>query len=131
MNEKQTMFMYGGFKIDNEIDDLFSNLPDWEYNELKKDIQHNGIRNPLVVTKDKTVICGHQRIRIAKELQLSIEKIPFLTKEFKNQMQIIDFAVNDNLLRRQLNTFQKGVIGLKLLPYYEESAKNERCLVPP
>jgi ParB-like chromosome segregation protein Spo0J len=126
MNEKQTMFMYGEFKIDNEIDDLFSNLPDWEYNELKKDIQHNGIRNPLVVTKNKTVICGHQRIRIAKELQLSIEKIPFLTKDFKNQKQLIEFAVNDNLLRRQLNKFQKGVIALKLLPYYEEAAKKRK-----
>lgn len=124
--EKQSMFIYGGFKIDNEIDDLFSNLPDWEYNELKKDIQHNGIRNPLVVTKDKTIICGHQRIRIAKELQLSIEKISFLTKDFKKQKQLIEFAVKDNLLRRQLNKFQKGVIALKLLPYYEKAAKKRK-----
>lgn len=122
-NNNTTLDEYHGFKIDEEIDSLFSNLNEWEYTALKKDIIQYGIRNPLIVTNDNIVICGHQRLRIAKDLRLPKDQIPFTTMNFDNRKQLMDFAVKDNLLRRQLNDFQKGVIALKLLPYYEKSAK--------
>ncbi|MGB9848826.1 MAG: ParB N-terminal domain-containing protein [Moorellaceae bacterium] len=45
-----------------------------EREKIKKSIEANGIRDPLKVLPDYTVIAGHVRLEIAKEL--GIEKVP-------------------------------------------------------
>ena len=72
------------------------------------------------------VVCGHQRIKMAKKINLPKEQIPYNVVNFENRQEIIDFAINDNILRRQVNNFQKALLGLKLLPYYEKEAKERQ-----
>lgn len=46
----------------------FSEIDGEKYEEIKRSIATHGIRDPLKVTTSYTVISGHQRLRIAKEL---------------------------------------------------------------
>lgn len=52
----------------------FSELDGKKYEEIKRSIAENGIRNPIKCTTNFTVISGHQRLRIAKEL--GMETVP-------------------------------------------------------
>lgn len=52
----------------------FSELDGKKYEEIKRSIAENGIRNPIKCTTSFTVISGHQRLRIAKEL--GMETVP-------------------------------------------------------
>ena len=47
---------------------LFDDLSPQEYAALKNDIAKHGIKVALHVLPDKTVICGHQRLKAAREL---------------------------------------------------------------
>lgn len=53
----------------------FTDIEGEKYEEVKRSIQENGIRDPIKCTRDYTVISGHQRLRIARDLGL--EKVPY------------------------------------------------------
>ena len=55
------------FKLDPKISALFD-LDKKTYQDMKEDIQAKGIQMPLVVAEDGTIVCGHQRYRMALEL---------------------------------------------------------------
>lgn len=128
LNHKSKVETNQRFKTDPEINNLFSELTTWEKSQLKEDIRKNGIREPLIVTKDMIIVCGHMRYECAKEVGKSDDEIPYKIENFANRQQIIDRAIKDNLLRRNMNKFQKGMVALRLLPLYEKQAK-ERQLV--
>lgn len=54
--------------------EFFADLSGEKYAELKRSIETHGIRDPLKILPDGTVIAGHQRLRIAKEL--GMEQVP-------------------------------------------------------
>lgn len=54
--------------------EYFSRPSPEKYEEIKRSIATEGIRDPLKVTPDYTVIAGHLRLEIAKEL--GFEKVP-------------------------------------------------------
>ena len=51
--------------------EYFGDVQGEKYKEIKRSIEANGIRDPLKVLPDYTVIAGHQRLRIAAELGLA------------------------------------------------------------
>ncbi|ACV58182.1 ParB/RepB/Spo0J family partition protein [Alicyclobacillus acidocaldarius] len=54
--------------------EYFADIDGEKYEELKRSIATHGIRDPLKITPDGTVIAGHQRLRIAREL--GFEQVP-------------------------------------------------------
>lgn len=110
-------------KIDPDIQALFEGLEGWTYKNLKLDIEENGVREPLVVAEDGTIICGHQRFAIASELGI---EAPYKVRHFDNEQDMIDFAIKDNILRRQVNNYQKGLVGLRYLPFAKAEAKQRK-----
>lgn len=54
--------------------EYYSDLRDAKYEEIKRSIEAHGIRDPLKVLPDHTIIAGHRRLKIAQELGL--EKVP-------------------------------------------------------
>ncbi len=54
--------------------EYFSSPTEEEREALKRSVAFEGIRDPLKVTPDYTVIAGHLRLEIARELGL--EKVP-------------------------------------------------------
>ncbi len=110
-------------RIDKKIAALFEGLEEWTYEELRRDIKKNGIRDPLIVAKDGTIVCGHQRYKIALELGIAP---PYVVKKFKDRSKMIEYAIKDNVLRRQLNTYSKGLVALKFLEVESKIAKKRK-----
>ena len=110
-------------KIDKDISDLFGDMSVWEYDKLKSDIEQHGIKVPLVVSTDDILVCGHQRYRVSQELSIPDSDIPIIRQEFATKMEMINYAIDDNLMRRNQNTFQKGYTGLKWLKFYEAEGR--------
>jgi site-specific DNA-methyltransferase (adenine-specific) len=102
------------YKFSKEI---FEDLATVEYAALKNDIAKHGIKVPLHILPDKTVICGHQRLRAAKELDL--KTVPCEIKNLKDDNEIKEWAIKDNLIRRQLTPEQKYLLYAKLSEIYE------------
>ena len=40
-----------------------------QYNDLKESVKRFGLVDPIIINKDNTVVGGHQRLKIAKELK--------------------------------------------------------------
>jgi len=85
-------------KVHPKNTDYFSELPTEKYHEVKQSIAAHGIRDPLKVLSDYTVIAGHQRLRIAKELD--IEKVPVVVLDV-SLAEAEYLLIADNEERRQ------------------------------
>lgn len=111
-----------------EIDKLHENTANTLYfktedpeklRQLKKDIAERGILVPLIAKKDYTLLAGHNRLKIAKELNLV--KVPVQIVE--NDLSETDertFLIKDNLLRRQLSQDEWIELYKILFPNFEE-----------
>jgi len=104
--------------------EIFGDLLQEEYNALKEDIKERGIQDPLHVVKREgsyIIVSGHQRAKIAKELGI---KVPCIIRDdLKDELQIREYLIKDNLLRRHLTTAQKAEIVLALAEIEAERAR--------
>jgi len=105
--------------------EVFDDLPTDTYEELKADIWLNGIKTPLEITDDYLIVSGHQRYRIAKELDF--KTIPCIINSYRSEDEIKERTIKDNLLRRQLNDIEKVKAGL-VLEEIEKKRARERQL---
>jgi len=107
--------------------ELFDDLPQDEYDSLKTDIKERGIQDALhIVRKDSgyVVVSGHQRRKIAIELGI---KVPCIIRDdLKEEWQIEEQLILDNLLRRHLTDYQIGEVGKHLEPIEAIKAKNRQ-----
>ncbi|MCL6557281.1 MAG: ParB N-terminal domain-containing protein [Firmicutes bacterium] len=73
--------------------------PDPEkYEEIKRSVEAHGIRDPLKVLPDYTIVAGHQRYRIA--LELGLEKVPVIVGDLPEK-EAEYLLIADNEERRQ------------------------------
>ncbi len=70
-----------------------------QYDRLKEDVKKRGIQIPLIVTPDFKLLCGYNRLKIAKELDL--KTVPVIVKHITVD-KLVEFAVKDNIVRRHL-----------------------------
>ncbi len=82
-----------------------------DYKQLKDSIVKEGIKDPLRVYKERTpeglgffLLSGFNRLQIAKELNLKTVPIQIMEGEAKERE---DFAIEENISRRHLNTEEK------------------------
>lgn len=68
---------------------------------LKADIEANGVKVPVEVTEDGTVLDGHNRVQIAKSL--GITGIPAIVRHFSTEADAVAHIFAVNLQRRHLN----------------------------
>ena len=102
-------------------------LPE-ERQQLKDDIQTDGLHEDIRINPDGIVLDGHTRIEICEELgwkKSNGEPITarYTVKEFKNKEQERDYVIKTNLMRRQLDVFQKVRLVSKL---YKENPHTQR-----
>ena len=80
-------------------------LPEDIRREMLEDIRENGITTPLILARDHTILAGHQRWEMARELGLS--HVPAIVKDVDpDRPEAVALLIKDNLLRRQLNDMQ-------------------------
>ena len=107
--------------------ELFGETTNEEYEALKEDIKSRGIQDPLHIVKQNgnyLIVAGHRRARIAKELGI---KVPCIIRtDLKEDWQIKEALIKDNLLRRHLSDYQKVRCGLELEPIEKMKKEKER-----
>lgn len=91
-------------ETDPTVNPEFQNLLDEQssvsYDELKKAIQRDGIRDPIVLwAEQNTVIDGHNRLKIAKELGIPC---PSKGLSFKDDSEVKEWIIRNQLGRRNL-----------------------------
>lgn len=91
------------FTIIDELRDLLDAPREEEFKELKASIEAEGIRDPLVIWKEKNAIVdGHNRFKAAKVLGLSKDKVPNIQKSFKDIEEVKEWMLRNQLGRRNL-----------------------------
>ncbi|MEK5416300.1 ParB/RepB/Spo0J family partition protein [Paenibacillus sp. FSL L8-0708] len=90
----------------------FDDLSGEDWTAFLNDVKENGIRDPLRITIDFQVICGHQRLRAAKELGL--QSVPVIIEDIQEVADIERLLVEDNLHRRHLTSIQKAKLAATL-----------------
>jgi hypothetical protein len=84
-----------------EVDEFKSLIPyNNQYDELKKSVKENGFLFPIIVNKNKEVIDGYTRLRVARELGVS--RIPVEIYETNGREEELEMILSLNIRRRQL-----------------------------
>jgi len=127
--ETEQFFTYKGKKLHirftNEYFDAVPRPIDEEKKLVKEDIWINGLEEPIKINAKGIVLDGHTRIEICEELGWKKrDETPIIAKydvkEFNTKEEEREYVIKTNLMRRQLNTFQKVKLISKLyanLPY--------------
>ena len=91
------------FKI-NELrphprnNEFFDDMSGEKWQEFLESIKTSGVIEPIVVTQDKVIVSGHQRVRACKEL--GIEEILAEVKVYDNEDDIIKDLLETNIRQR-------------------------------
>ena len=91
------------FKI-NELkphprnNEFFDDMSGEKWQEFLESIKTSGVIEPIVVTQDKMIVSGHQRVRACKEL--GIEEILAEVKVYDNEDDIIKDLLETNIRQR-------------------------------
>jgi hypothetical protein len=112
------------FKIDGEFRALLPPLTDEEYKALETSIRNEGLREPLLIWKERGILVdGHNRRTICKKY-----KIKCRTREmsFKSREDVKLFIWENQEGRRNMTTFQRIEATLKLKDAIAEQAKRNQ-----
>lgn len=112
--------------------DAFPLIEGEEFDELVRDIKQNGLREPIVITRDKVLIDGRNRYRAC--IEASVDVVHETLGSRYTEKMILDLIVSKNLARRHLNQGQKAFVGLEYERRYAvatKAAEAERKTTPP
>lgn len=102
------------------------NIPaaEGEDEALEKSVAEFGVQNPIIckVTNEGKLQClaGTRRLRAA--LKAGVQVVPVLVMQFDSDEAERQFAILDNLVRRQLTTLGKAKLGLFLWRSFKKSS---------
>ncbi len=99
-------------KIDKEFQSLIPPLEKEEKNRLRDSIKQEGVREPLILWKG-ILVDGHNRKEIADKLNVKYKTID---KKFKDRNEVILWMINNQLGRRNISSYDRGILALR----YEE-----------
>lgn len=88
---------------------LFGDTSDVELAALVANIKKHGLRIPVEIMPDGTIICGHQRVRAAR--RLGWQEIDVIVRHDlvgAGEDAVKTLLIQDNLLRRQLSPLGKA-----------------------
>lgn len=96
-----------------------------EFDKLVESIRTNGLREPLVLTHDRTVLVdGRNRYRACEKAGV---KPAFTTLAADvTELDILALVVDRNERRRDMNQGQKAMVALALEPMFAEAARKEQ-----
>jgi len=103
------------------IASVYPEIQGQHYENLKKSIKANGLRQPITLYEGK-IIDGKNRYRACKELGIEPSVI-----EWDGKGSLADFVKDLNAHRRDLTKTQRAIAGVELEQFYAKEAK-ERML---
>ena len=105
---------------------LFSDLSDTEYQELKTDIEKNGIINKKIIIYENEILDGWHRYSIANELNI-IDTIDLV--QLSPAINPTDYVVSQNLHRRHLTPRQRSQIVVEANEYRKNRGGDRKTQV--
>lgn len=96
-----------------------------DYERLKNDIATNGITTALHILRDGTLLAGHTRLRIAKELGLRSVPVQYVESVMTLEEQR-NYLIRDNLLRRHLSNDDRMSLYRILYPEFDTTFLSEK-----
>jgi ParB-like chromosome segregation protein Spo0J len=112
-------------RINPEYASLVPELSPEESESLNQSIKANGLYVPIIVNQDGTILDGHHRFKACQELGIEPKTI---VREFSDKLEERLFVIDCNLIRRQLNHFQRTELALKSKPILEAIVKGNESL---
>ena len=97
-------------KENNTFSELVPEMTTHEYDDLVNSIRKQGVRQPIHILSDKTVLDGRHRVRACKEI--GINEIQALLHEL-DVTKAVEFVVDTAVERRSLTKEQKIDIVLR------------------
>ena len=109
-------------KIDPELQSLLPPLSDGEYQQLEDNIVNNGYDKnfPIMVWKGY-IADGHNRYKICKDHNITDYTVTTLAYQTKEE--VMEWMLDVQLGRRNLNKAQRVLAAEKFREYYERQAK--------
>lgn len=81
-------------------DFFFDDITGEPWQEFLKSVKTSGIIEPLVISQDKVIVSGHQRLRAAKEL--GIDKVPVEVRIYESDDELLKQLIETNIRQRGL-----------------------------
>ena len=106
-------------KIDEEFQQLLPPLPKEERDALEASILKDGCLEPIIIWNG-IIINGHNRYRICKK-----NEVDYKTKElfFDSREDVKVWIINNQMARRNITPYQRGILVLKKEKIVKELAK--------
>lgn len=108
--------------IDEEFKKLIPPLTADEFAGLEKSLLDEGCRDALVLWGD-TLIDGHNRYEICTKYHIPFETVQ---KEFGNRNDAVIWIIRNQFGRRNLPTYERARLALRLKPVIAEKAKENK-----
>lgn len=112
-------------KIDEEFKNLIPPLTTEEYKQLEENILRNGIHDSIK-TWDGIIIDGHNRWDIINKNQIKDWSNTNLKEKLPTREDVKIWIINNQLGRRNINTYQRGVLALKLQEILKVKGKENK-----
>ena len=78
--------------------DFFDDITGGKWDEFLESVKASGIIEPLVITQNKVVVSGHQRLRACKEL--GIKNVYCIVRSYKSEDEILRDLIETNIQQR-------------------------------
>ena len=105
----------------HEASTIFPIMEEGQYQELKKDIQKNGLLNPIVMYQGK-VLDGRHRYRACLELKVDLKFTTFTN----TTIEAPEFVMSQNMARRHMTKSQCAAAAVKYKELISASVKAKR-----
>ena len=79
-------------------DYFFDDMSGEKWTEFLESVKTSGVIEPVIITQNKVVVSGHQRIRACKEL--GIEKVWCEMRDYKDEDTVIKDLLETNIRQR-------------------------------
>ena len=105
----------------HEVANIFPLMTGEEFNELKRDIAENGLREPIWLHADGRILDGRNRHRACVE-----SGIAPIFRTWDGKGSLVSFVLSLNLHRRHLTSGQRAMVAVDILPMLEEEARERQ-----
>ena len=102
-------FIDAGTLQRHELSSVFGDMPETDFENLKKSVEADGFMDPLIRMHDGKVLDGWHRYQTALSLNL-VRKLMFMNWDEEQEGKAIAFVAARNLERRHLTPSQRGQI---------------------
>ena len=115
--------VYDDFKINDKYFKAIPRPTEDECNALDMKLIERGQMEPIIVNKDMVILDGHTRFDLLTQRG---KKVKYVIKEFDNKKDEWNYVVESNVMRRQLNKFQRieAMYGMYKTKKAETKTKN-------